>query len=141
MQEFHHFPQCDDDSIPGDNLVAQYWTFIHQGLAALNIDFSAVLSLQDKMRHAGFANVSVRVLRIPIGEWHKNKALRVTGLCWKEILLWGMEAIALGPLTRGLKWTRKEVDLYLDPVRQAYEDNECHSYMPFYVIYGQKPEE
>lgn len=140
MQEIHHYPQCHDNSMPGDHPVAQYWAYIHQGLAALNVDFSAVLGLEDKMREAGFVNVSVRIFHIPIGVWPKNKVLKTVGLYWREILLMGVEPIALGPFTRGLKWSREEVEVYLVHIRNAYMDSWSHSHMPLYIICGQKPE-
>ena len=51
----------------------------------------------------------------------------------------GLEAIALGPLIKGLGWRKEEVDVFLAGVRKAYLEKSTHSYMPFYVIYGQKP--
>jgi hypothetical protein len=47
--------------MPVDHPVAQFWSYVHQGLAALNVNFGAVLHLEDKMREAGFVNISVRV--------------------------------------------------------------------------------
>jgi hypothetical protein len=141
MQEIHHYPQCHDGSMPIDHPVAQYWSYVHQGLGALNVDFSAVLSLEDKMREAGFVNISVRIFHVPIGVWPKNKVLKIVGFHWREVLLLGVEPISLGPFTRGLKWTREEVELYLVAVRKAYDDTRCHSHMPLYIICGQKQEE
>jgi hypothetical protein len=126
--------------MPADHPVAEYWALIHEGLAALNVDFSAVLRLEGMMRDAGFVNVTVRNFHIPIGVWPKNRVLKGVGLYWREILLLGAEPIALGPLTRGLKWTREQVELYLVRVRKAYRDS-CHSHMPLYIICGQKPED
>ena len=51
----------------------------------------------------------------------------------------GLEAIALAPMIRGLGWQKQEVDVFLAGVRKAYVDRSTHSYMPFYIIYGQKP--
>jgi hypothetical protein len=141
MQEIHHYPQCHDGSMPPDHPVAQFWGQVYDGLAALNVDFWAVLSLEEKMREAGFVNVSVRVFHVPIGVWPKNRVLKTVGLYWREILLLGVEPIALGPFTRGLKWSREQVELYLVRVRQAYADHSCHSHMPLYIICGQKPEQ
>jgi hypothetical protein len=63
------------------------------------------------------------------------------GLSWKAILLDGAQPIALGPLTRGLKWSREQVETRLVEVKKGYMDEWVHSYMPLYVIYGQKPGE
>jgi hypothetical protein len=53
----------------------------------------------------------------------------------------GLEPIALGPMTRGLKWTREEVDVWLATAKTAYMDSSVHSHMPLHIICGQKPEE
>jgi len=44
------------------------------------------------------------------GRWPKNKVLKMVGLSWRAILLDGAQPIALGPLTRGLKWSREQVE-------------------------------
>lgn len=89
---------------------------------------------------AGFINVSVKIFHVPIGLWPKNKVLKLVGLYWRTILIDGLSPIALGPLTRGLKWSREEVEVFLVEVRKAYMEGWVHSHMPCYVIYGQKPE-
>jgi hypothetical protein len=63
------------------------------------------------------------------------------GLSWKVILLNAAQPIALGPMTRGLKWNREQVEMGLVDVRRAYMDERVHSSMPLYIICGQKPEE
>lgn len=91
------------------------------------------------MRDAGFVNVVERVFYTPIGPWPSNRQLREVGLYWRAVLVEGLEAIALGPLTRGSNWKKEEVEVFLASVRKLYFDKNIHSYMPFYVIYGQKP--
>ena len=51
----------------------------------------------------------------------------------------GLEAIALGPLTRGLGWRKEEIEVFLVNVRKAYLDRSTHAFMPFYIVYGRKP--
>ena len=141
LQEIHHYPQCHDGSMPPDHSVAQYWGNIVSGLAALGVNFNATLLLADMMREAGFVNVTTRIFHVPIGMWPKNKVLKMVGLYWRTILIDGLEPIALGPMTRGLKWTKEEVDVWLVQVRNAYMDGWCHSHMPLHIICGQKPEQ
>jgi len=124
-----------------DHPIAKYWGLISEGLGRLGVPFFAVANggLTNMMRECGFVNVTERVLQIPIGTWPKNKVLKTVGLYWRTILLDGIQAIALGPLTRGLGWTREEVELFLVDVRRAYQDNSILAYMPMHIIYGQKP--
>ena len=127
--------------MPPDNAVLEYWTLINQGLNNLGVEFHAVANgrMADMMRDCGFINVTERVLQIPIGTWPKNKVLKTVGVYWRTILLDGIQAIALGPLTRGCGWTREEVEVFLVKARRDYLDNRPLAYMPLHIIYGQKP--
>jgi hypothetical protein len=140
-QEIHYRPYCHDGSMPSDYLVAQYWSLVSNGVASLGVTSDATLLLADIIRDAGFINITTRIFHVPIGKWPKNKVLKVVGLSWRVILLDGAQPIALGPITRGLKWSREQVEMRLVDVRRAYMDERVHSYMPLYIIYGQKPKE
>ncbi|KAG5984481.1 hypothetical protein E4U55_004604 [Claviceps digitariae] len=143
MQEIHHRPRSAamDGLVPIDHPVAKFWKLVTEGLAALGVDLdiSSGGILAGKMQQAGFRNVTERVFHVPIGTWPKNKVLKTVGLYWRTILLDGLQAIAMGPLTRGLRWNREQVEMLLMEVRQAYHDNNALMYMPLHVIYAQKP--
>ncbi|KAK3310859.1 S-adenosyl-L-methionine-dependent methyltransferase [Chaetomium strumarium] len=141
LQEVYHFPISANKTMAPDHPVAQYWSLINEGLSNLGVTFHAVANgrLADMMRDCGFVNVTERVLHIPIGTWPKNKVLKTVGLYWRTILIDGIQAIALGPMTRGCGWTREQVELFLVDVRKAYFDNSVLAYMPLHIIYGQKP--
>ncbi|KAK3994973.1 hypothetical protein QBC44DRAFT_37791 [Cladorrhinum sp. PSN332] len=142
MQEVHHFPISSNNSMAPDHPVAQYWSLINEGLKNLGVkQFHAVADsgLSNMMRDSGFVNVTERVLQIPIGTWPKNKVLKTVGLYWRTILTDGIQAIALGPLTRGCGWSTNDVEMLLVEVRKAYKDNSHLLYMPLHIIYGQKP--
>lgn len=126
--------------MPPEHPVARYWKHVSEGLAALGIDLDTAANgrVPDMMQQAGFTNVTERVLHVPIGTWPKNKVLKTVGLYWRTILLDGIQAIALGPLTRGLGWNREQVEILLMEVRQAYFDDSKLMYMPFHIIYGQR---
>jgi hypothetical protein len=126
--------------MPENHPVAQYWGLIIQALAALGVNFNATLLLEGMMRQAGFVNVSARIFHVPLGTWPKNRVLKQVGLYWRTILIDGLQPIALGPMTRGLKWTKEQVEVWLVEVRKAYMETWVHSHMPLYIITGQKPE-
>ncbi|KAK1758616.1 hypothetical protein QBC47DRAFT_399513 [Echria macrotheca] len=141
IQEVFHSPISVHGTMPPDHPVAQYWRFIHDGLTRLGVQFHAVANerMKHMMQECGYVNVQERVLHIPIGTWPKNKVLKTVGLYWRTILLDGVQAIALGPLTRGCGWSREQVELFLIQVRKGYHDNSCLAYMPLHIIFGQKP--
>ena len=143
LQEVYHNPlSTRPGGVPKENPVAQYWSLVNDGLNALGVDFHAAAGskLGDMMREAGFVNVTERTLHIPIGTWPKNEVLKTVGLYWRTILMDGIQAIALGPLTRGLKWNIADVEAFLISVRKSYlECNSLLMYMRLRIIYAQKP--
>ncbi|XXH05903.1 hypothetical protein Hte_012345 [Hypoxylon texense] len=141
LQEIHHFPSSSNNSLSENHPVAQYWRYVDEGLENLgiNLRFSDEGRIASTMRQCGYVNVAERVFHIPIGTWPKNKTLKSVGLYWKNILLDGIQAIALGPMTRGLHWNREQVEAFLVNVRRGYHDNSMLLYMPLVCVYGQKP--
>ncbi|RDA91215.1 hypothetical protein CP533_3411 [Ophiocordyceps camponoti-saundersi (nom. inval.)] len=141
LQEIHHKPRSARN-IPENHAVARFWARVNEGLTTLGIDLDRAAEgfLAKAMRDEGLVNVTERVFSVPIGTWPKNKVLKTVGLYWRTILLDGLQAIALGPLTRGLGWNRDEVELFLMDVRRAYHDNAALMYMPLHIVYAQKPE-
>lgn len=142
MQEIHHFPISVDGSMAPDNPIVKYWGLITLGLRNLGVDFDAAAGgkIAVQMRDAGYVNVRETVLQVPLGTWPKNRVLKMVGEYWRAVLLTGIQAIALGPLTRGCQWSKEEVEMFLIEVRRAYYDcNSFPMYMPMYITYGQKP--
>ncbi|CAJ2504085.1 Uu.00g114790.m01.CDS01 [Anthostomella pinea] len=142
MQEINHFPMSTNDSMTPDHPVAQYWRLINEGLAELGVNFKFASGgrIAELMRQCGYINVTEQIFHVPIGTWPRNKKLKSVGLYWKTILLDGVQAIALGPMTRGLRWRVEQVETFLATVRKAYHDNSCLMFMPLVCVYGQKPE-
>jgi ubiquinone/menaquinone biosynthesis C-methylase UbiE len=144
LQEIHHYPhnaRTGEAIQPYDHPIAQYWTYINEGLAALGVDFPAAAGgkLAAKMQSAGFINVTERIFHVPLGTWPKNQVLKTVGLYWRTILNDGIQAIALGPMSRGMGWSREQIEVFLVSVRRAYSDNTALLYMPMHIVYGQKP--
>ncbi|PHH63927.1 hypothetical protein CDD82_1823 [Ophiocordyceps australis] len=142
LQEIHHKPSSASltGTMSAEHGVAQFWARVNEGLTTLGVDLDTAADgkLADMMRETGFVNIRQRVFHVPIGTWPKNKVLKKVGLYWRTILLDGLQAIALGPLTRGLRWNRDQIELFLMDVRRAYQDNSALMFMPLYIIYAQK---
>jgi hypothetical protein len=144
LQEIHHYPhnaRTGEAIQPYDHPIAQYWAYINEGLTALGVDFFAAAGgkLAAKMEAAGFVNVTERIFHVPLGTWPKNQVLKTVGLYWRTILNDGIQAIALGPMSRGMGWSREQIEVFLVSVRRAYSDNTALLYMPMHIVYGQKP--
>ena len=122
-----------------DYIVNKFLSLVKDGLATFGVDLLAMAKNAQYLRDAGFINVEEKVFKIPLGTWPKNKTMKTIGLYLRSTIYDGLQGISLGPFTRGLKWTPEEVEVFLISVRKGLMDSSTHSYLPFHVVYGQKP--
>ncbi|KAL9111622.1 MAG: hypothetical protein Q9227_003895 [Pyrenula ochraceoflavens] len=139
FQELECFPHCQDSSMTDEYIPKQYLSNVEKGLARLGVELNASRTVAEKLREAGFVNVTERIFNIPVGIWPRNKVLKTLGLYMREVVMSSLQGIALGGLHRGLGWSVQEVEAYLIGVRQGLMDHRVHSFFPYYVVYGQKP--
>ncbi|CZR69809.1 related to methyltransferase [Phialocephala subalpina] len=139
MQELLFTLNCDDGTMKEDYPTARFLQLIKEGLAVFGVDLLGVTRNAQLLHDAGFVNVETKVFKIPLGVWPKNRTMKLIGLYLRSVIYDGLQGIALGPLTRGLKWTPEDVELFLVDVRKSLMDASTHSYLPFHVVYGQKP--
>lgn len=120
-------------------MVEKFLQLVKEGLAVFGVDLLSVTRNAQLLRDAGFVNIEEKVLKVPLGTWPKNKTMKMIGLYLRSVIYDGLQGIALGPFTRGMKWTPNEVEVFLVDVRKSLMDYRTHSYLPFHVVYGQKP--
>jgi hypothetical protein len=134
-------PECEDETMKEDYVVAKFLNLVKEGLAAFGVDLLGMAKNAQYLKDAGFVNVEEKIFKIPLGTWPKNKTLKTIGLYLRSVIYDGLQGVSLGPFTRGLKWTPQEVEVSLIAVRRALMDSSTHAYIPFHVVYGQKPVE
>lgn len=96
-------------------------------------------SLDAALAAAGFEDVSVRQIKVPIGAWPRDAFLRNLGLCWQVNIAEGLQGITLRPLGRGLGWETERIEVFLAEVRRSLADRAVHAYMNLFVFCGRKP--
>ncbi|KAI9837031.1 MAG: hypothetical protein M1819_000680 [Sarea resinae] len=138
LQEILYFPKSDDGSLREDNVIFEYYTSFHQAMNNLKIDMRAPTTLRKRVEEAGFTDVKEEIYKIPMGPWAKDEKLKQVGRFMRPVVLEALQAITLGPFTRGLGWSPEKVELELAEVRKAFNDPKLHSYMDLHVIYGHK---
>lgn len=141
LQELRFEPQCDDETMKDDYVIAKFLRLVKEGLGVLGVDLFGMTKNAQMLRDAGFVNVEEKVFKIPLGAWPKNKTMKLIGLYLRSAMYDGLQAVSLGPLVRGLKWTTEEVEVFLISIRKALFDSSVHAYLPFHIVYGQKPVE
>ncbi|KAF7543677.1 hypothetical protein G7Z17_g10544 [Cylindrodendrum hubeiense] len=139
IQDFRWAFDCDDGTMPDDHAPAIMVTTIAAGLSKFGVDLHVATTLPGRATAAGFTNIVHTVRRVPVGPWARDPALKTIGLYTRGVIYDGLQAITLGPLTRGLKWTPEAVELFLVKVRKELMDPSVHSYVFFHCLCAQKP--
>lgn len=139
------FQDCDLEFTSDDNTLTEEhyfrkWNNVFiEGLAAINRDARPGPKLHAYFEAAGFVNIHVEFFKVPMGSWPKDPQLKDTGLMNLVQMLDGMEGFSL-KIFELAGWSTMETQVFLTHVRKEMKSNKCHTYLPLYVVYGQKPE-
>lgn len=130
---------CDDGTM-GPNYTYAEWVQT-QDKAAMNI--GQPLRIANKLKRwyeqAGFVDVHEEVFKLPINSWPKDPQFKMLGRFNETNYLDGVQAWSLQLFTRGLNWTKDEIEVYLVHVRKSISDRSVHGYNKIYVVWGRKP--
>jgi len=141
LQELRFHLECDDGTMPGPAQYG-YGRFVDlcmEGFRSFGIDPLGMEGNAERLRKSGFERVEEKVWKVPIGTWPRDQNLKTIGLYNRSMLVDALQAVSMAPLTRGLKWSATEVEIFLIDVRKSLMNSSIHSYLTFHVVYGQKP--
>jgi len=82
------------------------------------------------MEAAGFKEITVLDLKLPIGLWPADPRLREAGKFGLGAMLQGLQGISLAIFTRFLGWQVEEMEVLLAQVRSEWRQRRVHSYWP-----------
>ncbi|KAI8261457.1 Secondary metabolism regulator LAE1 [Colletotrichum sp. SAR11_239] len=141
LDEFDIFPDCDDDTFPGDLAISKALGLLAEAMAKIGRAFQSVPELRQMMVDIGFEDVHFKQYKWPINIWPKDPKYKELGMWENENLNMGFEGFLMGPLTRILDWSPAEVQVLLIDVRRDLNNRHVHAYWPVYSLWGQKPTE
>ncbi|OAX80651.1 hypothetical protein ACJ72_05014 [Emergomyces africanus] len=131
----------DDGSIPADekHVLRQWGRLFRQAGDIMGKPTTISENQKDVMVDAGFEAVEETRLKLVVGSWPKDPALKQVGRYHQLECLQGCEGWALALLTRVLKWDVDEVQVLLANFRSSVRDKSIHAYTPLSVVVGRKP--
>ncbi|KAF8243602.1 S-adenosyl-L-methionine-dependent methyltransferase, partial [Wilcoxina mikolae CBS 423.85] len=96
----------------------EYDEFLKAGMEAMGREVIGVGDVPGLLTAGGFVGLSERRGRIPIGSWPVQPQLKELGRMWRECVLAGLEGGAMATLTRGLGWSREDVEVLVGNLRR-----------------------
>lgn len=133
---------CDDDTFaldPPSCPLAEWWASSCRAFESMGRSMVAARHHKTRLEEAGFVDVKEVIFKWPINTWPREKRYKELGIWSSENTRDALEAIALAPLTRVLKWKPEEVQLLLQGARRDIKDTRIHAYWDIRVVYGRKP--
>jgi len=138
-QEFDLAAVSDDGSLPADSAISRWCGLMTEGALKGGIRLRVTSSeIKDAMEEAGFKDVTVLEMKLPIGLWPADARLREAGKYALGAMFYGLQGISLAVFTRFLGWEVQEMEVLLAQVRKEWRQRRIHSYWPIYVVYGRK---
>ncbi len=111
--------RCKPDS-PKRGVAFRKWSdSVTAAAKKAGIDVCASLNFDQHLRDAGFTDIQAKNFVWPVGPWPESKKEKTLGIWAQRNMLDGVEAAAMGLLTRYEGFTKEQV---LELVREAREE-------------------
>lgn len=140
FQTKHVDIRSDDGTLAEGSPLRQWSELTFEASAKMGANFVETTKVREYMRDAGFVNIQEHICKLPIGPWPKNRQLKKVGALELVNFIDGIEGLSLRLFTKVLGMSIEAVQVLLMETRHEVKNSKVHSYYPFYVTYGQKPE-
>jgi hypothetical protein len=129
----------DDGTVPSDYPLNKFYSMLGGVLNdKYGFDLWAVEQIPGLLQRLGYVNVQKKVYHMPLGEWAKDKHLRLLGGCFREVVMDFVGAMAARPLVEG-GYDREEIDELVSSITAAVMNRRIHAYMPIHFVWAQRP--
>ncbi|KKZ65271.1 hypothetical protein EMCG_08878 [[Emmonsia] crescens] len=131
----------DDGTLEKGKHVLEWVSLEFEASDKFKKPLSVVPTLPDKLKQAGFQDVTTKLKKLPVGTWPKDKKLKEVGRFQQLQVLQALEPYSLFLFTKILDWSVEETQVLLASVRQDLKNREIHMYSWVHFTYGRKPED
>ncbi|KAK2875131.1 hypothetical protein FQN49_001757 [Arthroderma sp. PD_2] len=128
-----------DGGMERAKIIPHYLANLHKASAMFGKSMTEVGTWPDRMVKAGFKDVQVQILTLPIGTWPKDAKLKEIGKFQQVQVLQAVDSYTPALYTRVLGWTREEVNNLCTQVRAELQDRSLHLYLKVHIVIGKKP--
>ena len=133
-QELDVSVETDDKSLPDQSAINTWCRNQEEAMQKVGMSLRVTGDgLKTQMLQAGFEDVVVKKLKLPIGQWPQDKNLRNAGAFQLVAMLEGISGLTIALWTRFLGWKAEDVELELLKVKKEFQNNAYHGYWPAYV--------
>lgn len=145
FQDWNTWLYSQDGTLPPESALNKFHQLTCAGRHAQGFNMMPGPHLEKFVKDAGFVDVQVRKIHLPLGPWPKDKFMKEIGVINLVQMDKAIEGICLGVLTQlppeaGGPWSWEEVQVFLADIKKDMRNKRFHSLYDFFVVHGQKPE-
>ncbi|KAF4979791.1 hypothetical protein FZEAL_4065 [Fusarium zealandicum] len=140
LQEVDVLMGCDDGTLKEDHTLYKWCRLLNEASTKLQRSFAKTEEFKDMMAKAGFVDIIETRFKWPTNRWPKDRKYKELGAWNNENARFALEALTMAPFTRGLGWSREEVEVFLADLRRDFNSPSIHAYWPICSVYARKPE-
>ncbi|KAF9870315.1 hypothetical protein CkaCkLH20_12162 [Colletotrichum karsti] len=141
LQEVDLNPRSDDGTLRPDSALSRCIAFMGEASLKLGHSYQEVQALVPMLEEIGFVDVRLYLFKWPMNPWPKLPKYKELGQLNHENTMIAIEALTMAPFTRGLGWTKEQVEDFLVYVRRDLSNPQIHSYWAIYDLCARKPTE
>ncbi|KAI4688976.1 hypothetical protein J4E81_007693 [Alternaria sp. BMP 2799] len=132
-------PTSDDGSMGPDHFYHTWGKVVVEMGDRFGKTFTIWEESAERIRRAGFVDVTVMEYKWPMNGWPTDKKLKNIGR-WNQLrLMDGVEGFMLRLLTQVGGWSVARAQLHLAQMRKELKSYRTHAYLPGTVVYARKP--
>lgn len=139
LQDVDVIMGSDDGTLTEDTTLHKWCKLLDEAATTFNRSFERTTNFKDMLKDIGFVDVVETRFKWPTNRWPKDKKFKELGAWNNENAKSALEALTMAPFTRGLGWSREEVELFLVNLRKDWNSPKIHAYWPIGVVYAMKP--
>ncbi|KAF5011136.1 hypothetical protein FDECE_2744 [Fusarium decemcellulare] len=134
--------ESDDGTVKDGSAMNEWGKLFVQGAKMIRRSFTVLEEeIQEKyMREAGFADIQVKNIKVPIGGWPKDETLKEAGRFAQLALERDLEGYTCYIASQFLGWSREEISVYCAQLRRELHNGKVHAFYRQKAVFGRKPE-
>ncbi|KAI0890392.1 S-adenosyl-L-methionine-dependent methyltransferase [Annulohypoxylon maeteangense] len=134
--------RSDDGTLKPDSNFHIWRDLFSEGGKKLGVSFTLITdnTLPKALEEAGFVNITVRDIKVPVSGWPADPKLKEIGQWFQYTLEQDLEGYVMFMWTKVLGRTLEEMHVFLAGFRREMRNKSIHVYLPQRLVYAQKPE-
>ncbi|RGP78304.1 hypothetical protein FLONG3_3619 [Fusarium longipes] len=140
LQDVDVIMGSDDGTLTEDMAMYKWCQLLDEAAGKFNRSFERTANFKNLLQEVGFVDVVETRYKWPTNGWPKDKKYKELGQWNNANASSALEALTMAPFTRGLGWSREEVQSFLVTLKRDWNDPKIHAYWPICVTYAKKPE-